>query len=117
MLSLVRADGAMDFYDGVLRARDADGKILFDGVSDQSYLTLIEEEVRSWSYMKFPHLRSLGREQGWYRVGPLARVQNCDFIRSPLAEANALSFTRTLWMVPLAMFILREKTGALRKVK
>ncbi|MBV5331899.1 DMT family transporter, partial [bacterium] len=30
------------------------------------------------------------------------------------AEANALSFTRTLWMVPLAMFILREKTGPLR---
>jgi NAD-reducing hydrogenase large subunit len=37
LLSLVRPDGAMDFYDGVLRARDADGKILFDGVSDQRY--------------------------------------------------------------------------------
>ena len=92
LLSLVRADGAMDFYDGVLRARDADGKILFDGVSDQSYLTLIEEEVRSWSYMKFPHLRSLGREQGWYRVGPLARVQNCDFIPTPRAEAERQAF-------------------------
>jgi coenzyme F420-reducing hydrogenase alpha subunit len=33
------------------------GTILFDGVSDQRYLELIEEEVRSWSYMKFPHLR------------------------------------------------------------
>ncbi|MDP1735865.1 MAG: DMT family transporter [Caulobacter sp.] len=32
----------------------------------------------------------------------------------PLAEANALSFTRTLWLVPLAMFVLREKTGPLR---
>ncbi len=73
-MSIVRTDGAMDLYDGVLRARDANGKILFDGVSDQDYLELIEEEVRSWSYMKFPHLRSLGREQGWYRVGPLARV-------------------------------------------
>ena len=92
MLSLVRADGAMDFYDGVLRARDADGKILFDGVSDQSYLTLIEEEVRAWSYMKFPHLRSLGREQGWYRVGPLARVQNCDFIPTPRAETERQAF-------------------------
>ena len=92
MMSLVRADGAMDLYDGVLRVRDANGALLFDGVSDQNYLDLIEEEVRSWSYMKFPHLRSLGREQGWYRVGPLARVQNCDFIPSPRAEAERQAF-------------------------
>jgi NAD-reducing hydrogenase large subunit len=92
MLSLVRADGAMDFYDGVLRARDADGRIIFDDVSDQSYMDLIEEEVRPWTYMKFPHLRSLGRTTGWYRVGPLARVQNCDFIPSPLAEAERKEF-------------------------
>jgi NAD-reducing hydrogenase large subunit len=92
LLSLVRADGAMDLYDGVLRARDSSGAILFDGVSDQSYLDLIEEEVRSWSYMKFPHLRSLGREQGWYRVGPLARVQNCDFIPSERAERERQAF-------------------------
>ncbi len=42
--------------------------------------------------MKFPHLRSLGRELGWYRVGPLARVQNCDFIHTPLAEAERQAF-------------------------
>ena len=32
----------------------------------------------------------------------------------PLAEANALSFTRTLWLVPLALFILREPIGPRR---
>ncbi len=88
MLSLVRADGALDLYDGVLRARDAGGAILFDGASDQGYRELIEEEVKPWSYMKFPFLKSLGREQGWYRVGPLARLQNCDFIATPKAEAE-----------------------------
>ena len=92
LMSIVRPDGAMDLYDGVLRVRDANGAILFDGVNDQDYLSLIEEEVRSWSYMKFPHLRSLGRELGWYRVGPLARVQNCDFIPSPLAEIERQAF-------------------------
>ncbi len=92
LMSLVRADGAMDLYDGVLRVRDANGQILYDNVSDQNYLDLIEEEVRSWTYMKFPFLRDLGREQGWYRVGPLARVQNCDFIPSPLAEAERQVF-------------------------
>jgi drug/metabolite transporter (DMT)-like permease len=32
----------------------------------------------------------------------------------PLAEANALSFTRTLWIVPLAMFVLGERIGPWR---
>lgn len=32
----------------------------------------------------------------------------------PLAEANALSFTRTLWLVPLALFVLREPIGPRR---
>ena len=30
----------------------------------------------------------------------------------PLAEANALSFTRTLWLVPLAAFVLKETRRA-----
>lgn len=32
----------------------------------------------------------------------------------PLADANALSFTRTLWLVPLAAFVLKEKVGPRR---
>jgi NAD-reducing hydrogenase large subunit len=92
LMSLVRADGAMDLFDGVLRVRDADGRILFDQVDDQRYLELIEEEVRPWSYMKFPYLRSLGAQLGWYRVGPLARVQNCDFIPSARAEIERQAF-------------------------
>lgn len=32
----------------------------------------------------------------------------------PLAEGNALSFTRTLWLVPLAAFVLHEKVGPRR---
>jgi NAD-reducing hydrogenase large subunit len=92
MLSLVRADGAMDLYDGSIRVRDAAGAVIVDGVADQDYLELIEEEVKPWTYMKFPYLKRLGAEAGWYRVGPLARVQNCDFIPSPLAEAERSEF-------------------------
>ncbi len=43
--------------------------------------------------MKFPFIASLGAEDGWYRVGPLARVNNCDFISTPLAEAERQAFT------------------------
>jgi NAD-reducing hydrogenase large subunit len=92
MLSLVGAGGRLEFYDGVLRARDADGKVLLDGVDPKNYRQHLDEEVKSWSYMKFPYLTSLGPEHGWYKVGPLARVQNCDFIHTPLAEAERQAF-------------------------
>ena len=91
-VSLVRTDGAMDLYDGNLRAIDAKGDAIFDQVEPPKYLTYIAEEVRSWSYMKFPFIRSLGPEKGWYRVGPLARVNACDFIDTPEAEAARKEF-------------------------
>ena len=85
-LSLVRKDGALDFYHGVLRAVDAEGRKVLNDVDYQDYIAHIGEETRSWSYMKFPYLRALGRADGWYRVGPLARLNTCDHIPSPLAQ-------------------------------
>jgi NAD-reducing hydrogenase large subunit len=89
---LVRQDGAMDLYDGGLRAVDAEGQVIFDHVAPEKYLDHIAEEVRPWSYMKFPFLKALGPENGWYRVGPLSRVSACDFIDTPLAEAERKVF-------------------------
>jgi len=91
-MSLVAADGTMDLYDGVLRAIDADGKTIFDGVTPADYGKYLIEEVRSWSYMKFPHIRALGRENGWYRVGPLAQMNCCSTIGTPLADSARLEF-------------------------
>ena len=91
-LSLVAPDGSMDLYDGGLRARDASGEIIFDHLDTARYWEVIAEEVRSWSYMKFPFLRSLGPEDGWYKVGPLARVQNCAAIGTPFADAARRDF-------------------------
>ncbi|MBA7530822.1 NAD-reducing hydrogenase HoxS subunit beta [subsurface metagenome] len=85
-LSLVRKDGAMDLYHGVIRAVDADGKKILHDVDPQDYLDYIGEEVKSWTYMKFPFLTEYGKEKGWYRVGPLARLNTIDFIPSPLAQ-------------------------------
>lgn len=34
--------------------------------------------------------------------------------KMPLADANALSFTRSLWLVPLAGFVLGERLGPMR---
>ena len=91
-LSLIRKDGAMDLYHGNLRAIDSQGKKIFDQVDYSDYTDYITEEVKSWSYMKFPFIKSIGSEKGWYRVGPLARVNTCDFIDTPEAEAARKEF-------------------------
>jgi NAD-reducing hydrogenase large subunit len=91
-VSLVREDGALDIYDGKLRVRDKDGNNIFDMVEPVDYYKYIKEGVRNWSYMKFHFIVSLGQEKGWYRVGPLSRVNNCDFIDSPIAEKERQEF-------------------------
>jgi len=91
-LSLVREDGALDLYDGKIRAIDSAGKKILDQVDSQEYAEHIAEEVRSWSYMKFPFIKSLGPAAGWYRVGPLARMNTCDSIDTPEAEAARREF-------------------------
>jgi NAD-reducing hydrogenase large subunit len=85
-LSLVRKDGALDLYHGVLRAVDPNGKKILNDVDYQEYYKHIGEEVKNWSYMKFPYLKSIGKKDGWYTVGPLARLNTCDFIPTPLAQ-------------------------------
>jgi NAD-reducing hydrogenase large subunit len=91
-LSLVRPDGAFELYHGGLRARAADGSLIFDHVDYRDYEGYLQEEVKPWSYMKFPFISALGPERGWYRVGPLARVNNCDRFSTPLAEAERQHF-------------------------
>ena len=91
-LGLVQPDGALELYHGGLRVKNANGDTLFDHIDYCQYNDYIHEEVRSWSYMKFPYLTSLGKEAGWYRVGPLARVNNCDYINTPIAETERVEF-------------------------
>ncbi|CCE22993.1 Ni/Fe hydrogenase subunit alpha [Methylotuvimicrobium alcaliphilum] len=91
-LGLTRPDGALELYHGGLRAKRDNGKTILDHVDYCRYNDYIHEEVRSWTYMKFPYLLSEGKENGWYRVGPLARVNNCDYIDTPLAEAARIEF-------------------------
>ncbi len=91
-LSIATPDGGLDLYDGNLCAVDQDGNTILDQVDPQDYANHIQEEVRPWSYMKFPFLTSLGPENGWYRVGPLARLNVCTSIDTPEAEAARKEF-------------------------
>ncbi len=91
-MALVTPEGGHELYDGRIRVKGEDGQILFDQLNDHDYTNYIHEQVKSWSYMKFPYLAALGPEEGWYRVGPLARINTCNFIDTPLAEQARQQF-------------------------
>jgi NAD-reducing hydrogenase large subunit len=84
--------GFLELYDGNLRAIDAYGNMTLDDVPADDYQQYFYEGVEKWSYLKFPYLKHLGREKGWNRVGPLARINVCNGISTPLAEFERLVF-------------------------
>jgi NAD-reducing hydrogenase large subunit len=91
-LSMIRADGAFEIYHGGLRARTPDGETIFDHLDYRDYGQVVHEQIKPWSYMKFPFIVELGPDRGWYRVGALARVNNCDRFDTPLAEQERHDF-------------------------
>ncbi|MCF6180255.1 MAG: Ni/Fe hydrogenase subunit alpha, partial [Geopsychrobacter sp.] len=91
-MGLVSADGGLEHYDGKLRVIDSDGKILEDGAAPEDYQRLIAEAEQNWSYLKFPYYKPLGPEAGMYRVGPLARLNVCDFAGTPRADRELRRF-------------------------
>ena len=62
------------------------------GTVPTTYQQIIGEAVESFSYMKFPYYVATRLSQGIYRVGPLARLNNCDFCGTPLADAALKRF-------------------------
>ena len=72
-MSLVDDHGNVDYYHGNMRIVDKDKNIV-EELNYHDYLEHFSEATEEWSYMKFPFLKSLGREAGSVRVGPLARV-------------------------------------------
>lgn len=91
-LSLIGPDGGLELYHGGLRVKNPDGNIILDQFDYRRYNAILNEEVKSWTYMKFPYLAAYGPANGWYRVGPLARINNCDYIPTPLAEEARKEF-------------------------
>jgi len=88
MIGLVTASGAADFYHGTLRARDALGATVFDGMEPGCFRDTLAEQAAAWPTTPHPHIAALGPERGWYRVGPLARLQVCDLLTSEKAETE-----------------------------
>ncbi len=91
-VALVAEDGALEYYGGGLRIADSAGNILHDKVDPRRYQDYFKEATEPWSYLKFPYYKPFGYPDGMYRVGPLARVNICDYIETPRAEAERRVF-------------------------
>jgi len=88
----IKKHGFLELYDGNLRAIDALGNITLNDVPSDDYNQYFYEEAEAWTYLKFPYLKHLGKEKGWNRVGPLARLNLCEGIETPLAENERKAF-------------------------
>lgn len=92
-LGTVTEDGSLDLYDGKLRMMSADGS--YEDFAYDQYTDYISEHVEPWSYLKFPYMKKAGEfsmdlenPNGIYRTNTLARLNVCDKISTPLAQAE-----------------------------
>ena len=93
-LGLVTPTGGLEHYDGKIRIVDNEGKIVADQLDPAKYFEYIGEAVEPWSYMKFPYYKPLGYPDGFYRVGPLARLNISSHCGTPLADAELKEFKK-----------------------
>jgi NAD-reducing hydrogenase large subunit len=91
-LGTVGPDGQHELYDGKLRFVNGEGVILQDQIDPANYLDYIAERSVSWSYLKYPYYKPLGFDAGFYRVGPLARLNVATRMRNPLAREEFRKF-------------------------
>lgn len=105
-MALVRpADHGWEHHDGVLRFIDHTGKILADDIDPADYRRHISEQVEHDSYLKSPYYKALGYPEGAYRVGPLARLNVCTSIGTPLADAELIEFRQRMGGVANSAFL------------
>ena len=93
-MGLVAEDGSWEHHGGKLRFSDSSGSIIADQLDEQNYLDFIGESVQGNSYLKSPYYKPLGFPEGIYRVGPLARLNVCQQMGVPKADAELKKFKK-----------------------
>lgn len=101
-MALVDKNGKVNLYDGTIRVVDPTGREHSRFVPSE-YLSHIGEAVEPWSFLKFPHLKSVGWKglvdgpaSGVYRVNSLARLNVADGMATPKAQVAYEKFFETL---------------------
>jgi NAD-reducing hydrogenase large subunit len=121
-LGLIAEDGTWEHHGGHLRVIDHQGHILADLARPYDYSAIIGEAAEGWSYLKFPFFKAMGYPEGIYRVGPLARLNLCRSVGTPLADAELVEMRHRAGGAPItASFYyhyarLVEILGALERI-
>jgi F420-non-reducing hydrogenase large subunit len=106
-MGTVDENNKVNFYDGMIRVVDPEGKEKFKYHAND-YRDYVAERVETWSYLKFPYLKQVGWkgfvdgvESGVYRATPLSRLNASDGMATPLAQEQYEKFYETLGGKPV----------------
>jgi F420-non-reducing hydrogenase large subunit len=101
-MGTVDENNHINFYDGLIRVTDPDGKE-FIKYEAKDYAQHIAEHVEPWSYLKFPYLKGVGWngfvdgvDSGVYCATPLSRLNASDGMATPKAQEHFEKFYQTL---------------------
>jgi F420-non-reducing hydrogenase large subunit len=96
-LGTVTDDGTLELYDGKARLMKPDGS--YEEFQYDQYTEYIGEHIEPWTYLKFPYAKNWGdfsmdldNSSGIYRTNALARINVCDKMATPLAQAELEEF-------------------------
>lgn len=91
-MGLVDTQDKVNFYDGQVKVIDPQGNQVAKFTPNE-YLDYVGERVEPWSYLKFPFLKKIGwkgyqegKDNGLYRVAPLARLNVASGMATPAAQ-------------------------------
>lgn len=87
-------NGMFELYDGLITMKDPNA-LKLEEFAGKDYLSFISEHVEDSSWLKFPYYKKEGWPEGFYRVGPLARLNVADNISTPLARERFKTFKAT----------------------
>jgi F420-non-reducing hydrogenase large subunit len=104
---MVDENNHINFYDGMIRVVDPDGKE-FTKYHAKDYRDHIAERVEPYSYLKFPYLKNVGwkgfvdgKDSGLYCATPLSRCNAADGIATPKAQEAYEKMYETLGGKPV----------------
>jgi NAD-reducing hydrogenase large subunit len=89
---LVDDNDGLQWYDGLLKFRDAGGATVATDIRSRDYAQFIGEAAMRDSYLKAPYYKPSGYPDGVYRVGPLARLNVADLCSTPVADVELEEF-------------------------
>jgi F420-non-reducing hydrogenase large subunit len=101
-MGLVDEKNRVNFYDGMVRVVDPEGRELCK-YAPRDYVKYVAEHVEPWTYLKFPYLVSVGwhgftdgKGSGVYRATPQSRLNAADGMSTPIAQEAYEAYFETL---------------------